>query len=360
MAFTEKQMQALTRKLNPKHVRTRVADGKTLSYVEGWHVIAEANRIFKPDAWDRETIQVKCVWEGTRDGREACTYMARVRIRVRAGDLVVVRMGSGTGHGIGPTRGEAHEFALKTAETDAMKRALATFGNPFGLALYDKEQRGVRKDRKGAAPPNRKTCSWTIYSSTGERLNASKDPTAYCAAVRKLLYSLDRPESVKSFWKRNSKTISQLQSQQPDLISKTGRHYSQILDRLYKRRLAALNGQHPVVPIPQKAVTPNPKPSRTKDPSHLKYVASRPCLVCGSRPAHAHHILYAQPRALSRKVGDEWTVPLCPKHHQSLHNFGNEGDWWKQLGIDPLEEARRLRYLTSSERASPEYWQKSI
>ncbi len=147
MAFRDEQRQSLSRKLNPKHVRTRVADGKTLSYVEGWHVIAEANRIFGYDAWDRETIQMQCVWEGARNSREACTYMAQVRISVRAGELMVVRMGSGTGHGIGLTRGEAHENALKMAETDAMKRALATFGNPFGLPLYDSEQRGVRKER---------------------------------------------------------------------------------------------------------------------------------------------------------------------------------------------------------------------
>jgi hypothetical protein len=39
--------------------------------------------------------------------------------------------------------GQAHESAIKEAETDAMKRALVTFGNPFGLALYDKSQRQV-------------------------------------------------------------------------------------------------------------------------------------------------------------------------------------------------------------------------
>ncbi len=51
--------------------------------------------------------------------------------------------GCGSGHGRANTPGEAHESALKEAETDAMKRALTTFGNAFGLALYDKEQREV-------------------------------------------------------------------------------------------------------------------------------------------------------------------------------------------------------------------------
>jgi hypothetical protein len=55
----------------------------------------------------------------------------------------LIREGSGAGHGIDVDLGQAHESAIKEAETDAMKRALMTFGNPFGLALYDKQQRQV-------------------------------------------------------------------------------------------------------------------------------------------------------------------------------------------------------------------------
>jgi hypothetical protein len=72
------------------------------------------------------------------------TYTARVRVTVNAGGLLpLVREGSGAGHGIDVDLGQAHESALKESETDAMKRALMTFGNPFGLALYDKAQRQV-------------------------------------------------------------------------------------------------------------------------------------------------------------------------------------------------------------------------
>ncbi|PSI00470.1 Rad52/Rad22 family DNA repair protein, partial [Synechococcus lacustris] len=76
-----------------------------------------------------------------RDGRTGwgVTYTAKVRIQVGA----IIREGSGAGHGIDADLGQAHESALKEAETDAMKRALMTFGNPFGLALYDKQQRQV-------------------------------------------------------------------------------------------------------------------------------------------------------------------------------------------------------------------------
>jgi hypothetical protein len=115
-------------------------------------VIAEANRIFGFDGWQRQTIAVRCVAQAERTiGRDqkpgwGVTYTARVRVTVTAGGLTpLVREGSGAGHGIDVDLGQAHESALKEAETDAMKRALMTFGNPFGLALYDKRQREVTR-----------------------------------------------------------------------------------------------------------------------------------------------------------------------------------------------------------------------
>jgi recombination DNA repair RAD52 pathway protein len=69
--------------------------------------------------------------------------MAKVRIAVRASNLMVVREGTGYGSGISPRLGDAYESAIKEAESDAMKRALMTFGNKFGLALYDKDQTNV-------------------------------------------------------------------------------------------------------------------------------------------------------------------------------------------------------------------------
>ena len=121
-----------------------------MAYVEGWQVIAEANRIFGFAGWQRQTIAVRCVAQAERFiGREqkpgwGVTYTARVRVTVTVGGLPpLIREGSGAGHGIDVDLGQAHESALKEAETDAMKRALMTFGNPFGLALYDKAQRQV-------------------------------------------------------------------------------------------------------------------------------------------------------------------------------------------------------------------------
>ena len=147
--FSPEQLAALAAPLDRANVRQREQGRSKVHYLEGWQVIAEANRIFGFDGWQRQTIALRCVAQAerligargtSRDQKPGwgVTYTARVRVSVTAGGLTpLVREGSGAGHGIDMDLGQAHESALKEAETDAMKRALMTFGNPFGLALYD-------------------------------------------------------------------------------------------------------------------------------------------------------------------------------------------------------------------------------
>jgi ERF superfamily len=85
-----------------------------------------------------------------------------------------------------------------------------------------------------------------------------------------------------------------------------------------------------------------PEPRRVRDRDHVKYVAQQPCLVCGRRPTDAHHLRFAQSRALGRKVSDEFTVPLCRGHHREVHRYGDETAWWRKIGIHPAEAARAL------------------
>ncbi len=414
MAFSEVQVQTLSGKLSAKHVRTRQANGRTLSYIEGWHVIAEANRIFGFDAWDRQTMAIKCVLEGTWQGKYRCAYVARVRIKVRAGEGEICREGCGSGQGRGNTPGEAHESALKEAETDAMKRALTTFGNPFGLALYDKEQHGVRGKARNHRKPNGPTLSWILLSAEGEVISLHEDPSDYCKALRQVLEAGSSPERLKALWGRNSVTIEMLRANLRDLRTEAGEHYADILLSLYQRQLrerheeqeadraeaeavqiaaaaarvdqhagqdeagalegsaaanvpasridqgngnqdppespqpangaASSNGQHhatAVGPI-DKSALPISAPRRIRDKDHLRFVASQPCLVCGRSPGHAHHVRFAQPRAMGRKVSDEWTVPLCATHHRALHTVGDEEKWWKERQIDPITHAEQL------------------
>ena len=81
---------------------------------------------------------------------------------------------------------------------------------------------------------------------------------------------------------------------------------------------------------------------RLRDKTHLKFVRTQPCLICARSPADAHHLRFAQPRAMGRKVSDEFTVPLCRTHHRDNHSFGDEVAWWERRAIDPVATARML------------------
>jgi hypothetical protein len=85
-----------------------------------------------------------------------------------------------------------------------------------------------------------------------------------------------------------------------------------------------------------------PKTIRLRDKEHCKFITTQPCLVCGRTPTEAHHIRFAQPRALGRKVSDEYTVPVCRLHHRELHRYGDEASWWAAVNIDPLPIALEL------------------
>jgi hypothetical protein len=112
----------------------------------------------------------------------------------------------------------------------------------------------------------------------------------------------------------------------------------------------AQTAQHPGAPpgksprSPRQAVPT--KAVRSRDKDHLNYVAKQPCLVCGRKPSDPHHLRFAQPRALGRKVSDEFTVPLCRLHHRELHRQADEATWWNEAKISPLTVALRLWTLT--------------
>jgi hypothetical protein len=84
------------------------------------------------------------------------------------------------------------------------------------------------------------------------------------------------------------------------------------------------------------------KTIRLRDKDHRKFVSGQPCVVCGRTPSDAHHLRFAQPRALGRKVSDEFTVPVCRLHHRELHRHGDEAAWWNGLKLDPVPIALAL------------------
>src|SRR4026207_2344434 len=205
MALSDMQLRQLRAKLDARHIRTRKANGMDLHYVEGWHVISEANRIFGYDAWDRRTVATKCVSSSSNGQHHFAAYIAKVGITVRAGDITIVREGSGPGEGSGASPGQAHEIAIKSAETDATKRALATFRNPFGLALYDREQLGIRKRRDLRNAPA--SGPWVLRSESGAERSSFNKPSGFAAALRAAMSGARRVELWSGLWEQNVEAV---------------------------------------------------------------------------------------------------------------------------------------------------------
>jgi DNA recombination protein Rad52 len=309
MGFSAKQVKALQRNLDQRYVRTREANGRELSYIEGWYAISEANRIFGFDGWSRETVESRCVLARENRGAFLAVYTARVRISVQAGGSIIIREGHGSGEGRGASPGEVHDIALKAAETDATKRALATFGKPFGLALY-----GI-----GRSPSIQPTMPIPSHQTEPiQRFGFHPDDTT----------PIPRPSRYHG-----------------------RRHYAPLMDQL--RKNSAEQKQSLAPPLVPSGLDSVPgridknqlaiaEPKRLRDKAHLKFVASQPCLVCGRQPSDPHHLRFAQPRGIGLKVSDEFTVPLCRGHHRQLHQAGNEVTWWENLHIDALAIAKDL------------------
>jgi hypothetical protein len=102
---------------------------------------------------------------------------------------------------------------------------------------------------------------------------------------------------------------------------------------------AAAKGQKPSVNSSVQALG---KTVRLRDKDHRRFVLRQACLVCGRVPSDPHHLTFTQPRALGRRVSDEFIVPVCRLHHRELHRSGNEAAWWQSLNIDPIPVALRL------------------
>lgn len=320
MGFSAKQVEELRRELDQRYVRTREVGGRELSFLGGWYAISEANRIFGFDRWSRETIETRCVLNRENRGTFLAVYVAKVRITVRAGSTTVMREAHGTGEGRGSSPGEAHDTALKGAETDGGKRALATFGNPFGLSLYE--------HGKLPASPRASQFVGPKVAEADVRRHARDDTTPiprpstfhgrekYLETREQPPYNLQSAAAPPSPPPTEAPLVPAAEDSPPSRIDKSALTFAE--------------------------------PKRRRDKAHLRYVATQPCLVCGRQPSDPHHLKFAQPRALGLKVSDEFTVPLCRGHHRQLHQAGNEVAWWEDLDINAIEIAKGLWEETHS------------
>ena len=180
MSFTDKQISALNQPIDKRNVSERWADKRKtlkLAYIESWHVIREANRIFDYD-WSSETLKMDLV----HADNFCVTYIAKVRVIVNG----IVKEGIGAGHGRGERvpAGDKHESAVKEAESDARKRALMQFGDQFGLSLYDKE-----KNWQKTTPPvnNDLDASITPKQTKEQPLNSDEIPKTLSKQEREML-----------------------------------------------------------------------------------------------------------------------------------------------------------------------------
>ena len=124
--------------------------------------------------------------------------------------------------------------------------------------------------------------------------------------------------------------------------------------RRTKRRRSASDGDPKAEGI-DKSVLTVAEPRRYRNKDHLRFVARQACLVCGRMPSDPHHLRFMQPRALGLRVSDEFVAPLCRTHHREVHRVGDEPAWWKQVGIDPIEAARKLWESTRLNEGSPRH-----
>jgi hypothetical protein len=311
MGFSARQVQALRRSPDHRHIRSREANGRQLSYLEGWYAISEANRIFGFDGWSRETVETRCAVARENRGAFLAIYIARVRITVHADGAMIIREGHGTGEGRGTSPGEVHDIALKAAETDATKRALATFGKPFGLELYRNDKTALSRNQP--APPPAPS-----DSDRQPRLGIHPDNTT----------PIPRPS--RYYGRRQHVPVGE------EIGTSRGKAEPKSLAAPPLAPAETLAGS-----IDTSELTFG-EPKRLRDKAHLKVVATQPCLICGRQPCDPHHLRFAQPRAMDLKVSDEFTVPLCRGHHRQLHQAGNEEAWWENLRINALEVARGL------------------
>jgi hypothetical protein len=100
------------------------------------------------------------------------------------------------------------------------------------------------------------------------------------------------------------------------------------------------------------------KAVRRRDKDHRRFVLRQACLVCGRVPSDPHHLTFTQPRALGRRVSDEFIVPVCRVHHRELHRSGDEAAWWRKLSIDPIPIALGLWQQTRADggQSDPTLW----
>lgn len=151
--LNQQQYEQLLKPLNPNRVAKRQQAGRSLSYLEAWDVKAHLNRIFGFLNWSADVTEATLAFEEQNEkGNWNVGYKVVLRLDIQnTASYTEAAVGSASL----PQRGEAHDMAVKTAESDALKRAAINLGTQFGLSLYDngslKDVIGKTLDRDAAS-----------------------------------------------------------------------------------------------------------------------------------------------------------------------------------------------------------------
>jgi len=139
MKLNAAQREQLLKPLNASRVARRSQANMTLSYLEAWDVKAHLIRVFGFGGWSADVIKAELAFEEQdAKGRWHVGYRVLMRLSISDNDLDgATYTEAAVGSATLPQRGEAHDMAIKTAESDALKRAAINLGTQFGLSLYD-------------------------------------------------------------------------------------------------------------------------------------------------------------------------------------------------------------------------------
>jgi hypothetical protein len=209
--------------------------------------------------------------------------------------------------------------------------SLGTEGNVAETNASQSRGRAVQQPRKGRARSERPPPP-TLPLDASENLRSE------------LVFELEQLKNFEALAEWAHRTLSLKNRLSTGDAQAIEYAFTARLSQLEEFERAAPEIRHEPLPSnpDQQTVTVISKPVRERDREHLRFVASQPCLVCGRTPSDAHHIKFAEQRAMGRKVSDKFTVPVCRLHHRELHRRGNERVWWGNQGIDPLLTAAVL------------------
>lgn len=140
-ALTALQLERLHADLHPARVATRDQGGRQLTYLEAYDVRATLIRIFGYGGFSAEVIDTRITHESQYTPANQDRMLWRIGVmctfRLTIHQTGAVYTESAAASQSGPDYGEVLDFAIKTAESDALKRCATNLGTTFGLSLYN-------------------------------------------------------------------------------------------------------------------------------------------------------------------------------------------------------------------------------